>query len=88
MVLKKQKGDDVYRSLLVIGPILSFAFTNYQLQTDFSDFVYYVGFPALITAVLIWAFSSLMNRSWNIMQNSLVLSSYGSLVQVCFILCT
>jgi hypothetical protein len=60
----KRRFDDVYRSLLVIGPILSFAFSNYSLSQNFSTFIYYVGFPALITAVLLWAFSNLMNRSW------------------------
>lgn len=60
----KRRFDDVYRALLVIGPILSFAFGNYSLSQNMVDFVYYVGFPALITAVLLWAFSNLMNRSW------------------------
>lgn len=60
----KRRFDDVYRALLVIGPILSFSFSNYSLSQNMVDFIYYVGFPALITAVLIWAFSNLMNRSW------------------------
>lgn len=60
----KRRFDDVYRVLLVIGPILSFSFSNYSLSQNIVDFIYYVGFPALITAVLLWAFSNLMNRSW------------------------
>lgn len=60
----KRRFDDVYRSLLVIGPILSFAFSNYSLSQDVSTFIYYIGFPALITAVILWALSDLMNKSW------------------------
>jgi hypothetical protein len=51
----KRRFDDVYRALLVIGPILSVSFSNYSLSQSVTNFVYYAGFPALITAVLLWA---------------------------------
>ena len=60
----KRRFDDVYRALLVIGPILSFSFSNYSLSQNMITFIYVAGFPALITAVLLWAFSNLMNKSW------------------------
>ena len=50
----KRRFDDVYRALLVIGPILSFSFSNYSLSQNMINFIYYAGFPSLITAVLLW----------------------------------
>jgi hypothetical protein len=60
----KRRFDDVYRALLVIGPILSFSFSNYSLSPSVTNFVYYAGFPALITSVLLWAIAHLLNKSW------------------------
>jgi hypothetical protein len=60
----KRRFDDVYRALLVIGPILSFSFSNYSLSENMINFVYYAGFPALITAVLLWAVANLLNKPW------------------------
>jgi len=57
----KRRFDDVYRALLVIGPILSFSFSNYSLSQNVVDFIYYAGFPALITAVLLWAIANLIS---------------------------
>lgn len=60
----KRRFDDVYRALLVIGPILSFSFSNYSISQNMINFVYYAGFPALITAVLLSAIGTLLNKLW------------------------
>jgi hypothetical protein len=59
----KRRFDDVYRVLLVIGPILSFSFSNYSLPGA-QDFVYNVGYPFLIASVFIWAIPHLMAKKW------------------------
>ena len=59
----KRRFDDVYRVLLVIGPILSFSFSNYSLPGA-QDFVYNVGYPFLIASVFLWALPHLTAKSW------------------------
>lgn len=49
----KRRFDDVYRTLLVIGPVLSFAFSNYAASSIFEQFVFNFGYPALMTSLLI-----------------------------------
>ena len=46
----KRRFDDVYRTLLVIGPVLSFAFSNYAASNIFEQFVYDLGYPALMSS--------------------------------------
>jgi|GEM_PF-5140073 len=60
----KRRFDDVYRILLVIGPVLSFSYGNYSGTTTFTDFVYSIGFPALMTAVLFWAVPHMLKEKW------------------------
>lgn len=50
----KRRLDDVYRVLLIIGPILTFSFDYYNLP-GVENFVYNVGYPFLIAAVFLWA---------------------------------
>ena len=59
----KKRFDDAYRSMLVIVGIYAFAFTNYASE-PFTSFIYFLAFPFLITAVVIWASAHLLNRPW------------------------
>lgn len=60
----KRRFDEVYRTLLVIGPILAFSFTNYGTSPTFRSFVYSMGFPLLVTSILLWAVAHLLHRRW------------------------
>jgi hypothetical protein len=59
----KRRFDDVYRVLLIIGPILTFSFDYYKLP-GVDHFVYNVGYPFLIASVFIWAIPHLMAKNW------------------------
>jgi hypothetical protein len=59
----KRRFDDVYRVLLIIGPILTFSFDYYNLPSV-DNFVYNVGYPFLIASVFIWAIPHLMAKEW------------------------
>lgn len=56
----RRRFDDVYRTLLVIGPVLSFAFSNYAASSIFKQFVFNFGYPALMTSILIWGVAHLL----------------------------
>ncbi len=60
----KRRFDDVYRTLLVIGPVLSFAFSNYAASSIFKQFVFNFGYPALMTSILIWGVAHLLGQRW------------------------
>ena len=60
----KRRFDDVYRTLLVIGPVLSFAFSNYAASNIFEQFVYDLGYPALMSSILIWALAHFLGERW------------------------
>ncbi len=60
----KRRFDDAYRALLVIGPALSFSFSNYAPIGVLKDFVTNIGFPALMTAILLWTVPHLLKKSW------------------------
>jgi hypothetical protein len=59
----KRRFDDVYRVLLVIGPIMSFAFSNYALAAA-QNFVYNIGYSFLIASVFLWAIPHLVAKKW------------------------
>lgn len=59
----KRRFDDVYRVLLIIGPILTFSFDYYDLPSV-DNFVYNVGYPFLIASVFIWAIPHLTSKYW------------------------
>jgi hypothetical protein len=71
----KAKFDDVYRALLLIGPILSFAFSNYTSLVDAKNFVYNIGYPFLIGSIFLWAVPHLIGgkREYSIKLFGLVL---------------
>ncbi len=60
----KRRFDDVYRTLLVIGPVLSFSFSNYAPIDVLKNFVTNIGYPALMMAILLWTIPHFMKRSW------------------------
>ncbi|MDW5564230.1 MAG: hypothetical protein SA339_13530 [Methanomassiliicoccus sp.] len=60
----KKRFDDVYRALMVIGPVLSFAFSNYASSNTLERFVYTFGYPALMTSIIIWGISHSLGRRW------------------------
>jgi hypothetical protein len=60
----KRRFDDVYRTLMVIGPVLSFAFGNYATSSVFMKFVFNFGYPALMTSILIWGVAHLLGHKW------------------------
>ncbi len=60
----KRRFDDVYRTLLVIGPVLSFAFSNYAASNIFEQLVYDLGYPALMSSILIWALAHFLGERW------------------------
>jgi hypothetical protein len=59
----RRRFDDVYRVLLVIGPILTFSFDYYNLP-GVDNFVYNVGYPFLVASVFIWAIPHLVAKNW------------------------
>jgi hypothetical protein len=50
----KRRFDDVYRTLPVIGPVLSFALSSYAASSILKELVFDFGYPALMTSILIW----------------------------------
>jgi hypothetical protein len=60
----KRRFDDAYRTLLVIGPVLSFSFTNYAASNTFEQFVFNFGYPAMMTSILIWGLAHLFGQRW------------------------
>jgi hypothetical protein len=60
----KRRFDDVYRTLMVIGPVLSFAFSNYATSDLFKQFVSIFGYPALMTSILLWGIAHLLGQRW------------------------
>ena len=49
---------------MVIGPVLSFAFSNYAASSIFKQFVFNFGYPALMTSILIWGVAHFLGRRW------------------------
>jgi hypothetical protein len=62
-VVIKKRFDDAYRTLLAISGIFAFAFSNYALE-PFSTFIYKIGIPFILTAVIIWPVSNILNKNW------------------------
>ena len=59
----RKRFDDAYRSLLAVSGIYAFAFANYAKE-PFSTFIYKIGIPFTLTAVVIWTMSHIYNRDW------------------------
>ena len=59
----KKRFDDAYRSLLTVAGIFAFAFSNYA-QGVSTNFIYKIGIPFVLTAVVVWSISHINNKKW------------------------
>ena len=59
----KKRFDDAYRTLLAVSGIFAFAFSNYARE-PFASFIYKIGIPFVLTAVVIWAIANITYKDW------------------------
>jgi|WetSurMetagenome_2_1015567.scaffolds.fasta_scaffold727513_2 hypothetical protein len=55
----RRRFDDTYKTLLVIGPVLSYSLTNFSDSDVTENFVRNIGYQYLILSVLLWALPNL-----------------------------